>query len=70
MDEFEAEMAEARSAAGARLRAALGWFQLADRELSALTRPTWGGVVDDWHRARAAASDSLETCAAYEEFCG
>jgi hypothetical protein len=65
---LEAEMAAERAEAGTRLRAAAGWLAGADRALSGLTRPTWGGPVDDWHRARDALNDALETCAAYEEF--
>lgn len=65
---LEAEMAAARHEAGARLRAAVAWLGEADRELAGLQRPVWGGPVDSWHRARDAVNDSLETCAAYEEF--
>jgi hypothetical protein len=65
---LEAEMAAERAEAGARLRAALGWLREADEDLSALTRPVWGGVVDSWHRAREALEDATEAYEAWERF--
>lgn len=66
----EAEMAATAAEAGTRLRAALAWLREADRELDGLQRPVWGGVVDSWHRAGAAAADSLEAVEAFEAFGG
>jgi hypothetical protein len=64
----EAEMAESAAEAWARLRVAAAWHRAADAELAAAARPVWGGVVDSWHRAAAAAVDATETVAAYEAF--
>lgn len=64
----EAEMAAAASEAAVRLQVALSWLRSADRELAALDRPVWGGVVDKWHRAGDAVADSAEAVAAYEAF--
>lgn len=64
----EAEMAAAEAEAWARLRVAVSWHQAADRELSALTRPSAGPVVDRWFRAAAAVEDSLQACEAFEAF--
>jgi len=61
-------MADAASEAGTRLAVALAWLRAADAELAGLERPVWGGVVDRWHEAGAAAADSLEACEAYERF--
>jgi hypothetical protein len=68
LDSYEAEMAAAEAEAWARLRVAVSWHQAADRELSALTKPTSGGPVDRWFRAAAAVEDSLQACEAYEAF--
>jgi hypothetical protein len=65
----EAEMAEAEAEALARLRVAVAWHRAADRELTRLTRPTWGGpVVDGWHRAAKAVVDATEAVAAFNAF--
>jgi hypothetical protein len=76
MDELalrEAEMADARMMAGARLRAAAGWLAEADKAIDALAaagRPDCGPAAGSWLDARAAVNDALEALAAYEEFCG
>jgi hypothetical protein len=66
--EYEAEMGTQMRDAGTRLRVAAAWHQAADKALDGLTRPVWGGPVDDWHRARDAVEDSLQACEAYEAF--
>jgi hypothetical protein len=57
-----------RRGAWAKLRVAVSWHQAADRELSALTKPTSGGAVDRWFRAAAAVEDCLQSCEAFEAF--
>jgi len=44
--EAEAEMAAAAEVARVRRAVALAWLRSADRALSALTGPCWGGPVD------------------------
>jgi hypothetical protein len=68
LDLAEAEMAVAEAEAVVRWRVAQAWMAEADGELSALRKPTWGGVVDEWHRAADALADSYETLRAYEVF--
>ena len=65
---LEDEMAVAASDAIVRLWRAQARMQSADADLALLQRPTWGGVVDEWHRAAAAVQDSAEAVAAYEAF--
>ncbi len=66
--EAEAEMAAAAEVARVRRAVALAWLRSADRALSALTGPCWGGPVDAWHKAADAVAESAETVAAYEHF--
>jgi hypothetical protein len=68
LDLAEAEMAEAAAEADTRYRVALAWFESADAELGALRRPTWGGVVDEWHKAANAMAEEAEIAAAFEAF--
>jgi hypothetical protein len=65
---LEDEMADSAAAAAVRLQVAQAWMRSADADLGALRRPTWGGVVDEWHRAAGAVQDSAEAVAAYEAF--
>jgi hypothetical protein len=64
----EAEMDGQAAIAAVKLRVAMAWLREADRALDGLTRPTWGGPVDTWHRAADAVADSAEAVAAYEMF--
>ena len=64
----EEEMAAAAVEAATRLRVARAWLRSADADLSALRKVTWGGPVDEWHRAADAVQDSAEAVAAYEAF--
>jgi hypothetical protein len=66
--EAEREMAVEAARARVRHAVAVAWMRSADRDLSALQRPTWGGVVDAWHDAADAVADTAETLAAYEAF--
>jgi hypothetical protein len=68
LDLAELEMSAAAADAAVRQQVALGWLRAADAELTALERPTWGGVVDSWHRAAEALADSSEAVAAYRAF--
>jgi hypothetical protein len=64
----EAEMAAEAFRARARYTVAVAWLRSADRDLAGLRRVTWGGPVDQWHRAADAVADSAEAVAAYEAF--
>lgn len=68
LGEAEAEMAGEAARARARLLVAMAWLQSADRDLSALRRPTWGGPVDAWHRAADAVVDASAAVEAFEAF--
>jgi hypothetical protein len=64
----EREMAVEASRARVRYAVAVAWLRSADRDLAGLRRVTWGGPVDQWHRAADAVADSAEAVAAYEAF--
>lgn len=66
--ELEVEMAAEGDVAVQRLYVAWEALEAADARLATLTRPTWGGVVDDWHVAVEAVTDAASTVEAYAVF--
>jgi hypothetical protein len=65
---LEREMAVEARRARVRHAVAQAWMRAADADLGGLRKVTWGGPVDEWHRAADALHDTAETVAAYEAF--
>jgi hypothetical protein len=66
----EREMAVEASRARGRHAVAVARMRLADRDLAALTRVTWGGPVDAWLNARDVLQDTSQAVEAFEAFGG